>query len=184
MKKAPEKKVLLIEKGQDIYHRNCPVLQHKLEKCPIDKNHYSGCFPSCAMTNGFGGAGAYSDGKFNITTEFGGWLSDVLDDEVLKKFMKDVINMSWDGFNLHEWEKEKLDEMVAYNREQQALKDGIKQGIEQGIEQGIKQNIEQTIKEMLKNNLDLKLIAKVTNKSVDEIIEIQDSIIIDKENLS
>ena len=87
--------------------------------------------------------------------------------------------MSWDGFNLHEWEKDKLDEMVAYNREQKGLKDGINQGVEQGI----KQNIEQTIKEMLKNNLDLELISKITKKSVDEIIEIQESII-DKENLS
>jgi len=97
MKKAPEKKVLLIEKGQDIYHRNCPVLQHKLEKCPIDKNNYSGCFPSCAMTNGFGGAGAYSDGKFNITTEFGGWLSDVLDDDELLDLIKyvDSINLEY-----------------------------------------------------------------------------------------
>ena len=86
-------------------------------------------------------------------------LSDVLDDEVIKKFMKDVINMSWDGFNLHEWEKDKLDEMVVYNREQKALKDGIKQGIEQ------------TIKEMLKNNLDLELISKITNKSIEEIRE-------------
>ncbi len=97
MKKAPEKKVLLIEKGQDIYHRNCPVLQHKLEKCPIDKNNYSGCFPSCAMTNGFGGAGAYSDGKFNITTEFGGWLSDILDDDLLLDLIKyvDSINLEY-----------------------------------------------------------------------------------------
>ncbi len=96
MKKAPEKKVLLIEKGQDIYHRNCPVLNHKLEKCPINKEHHSGCFPSCAMTNGFGGAGAYSDGKFNITTEFGGWLNDVIDDDVLLDLIKyvDSINIA------------------------------------------------------------------------------------------
>ena len=95
MKKAPEKKVLLVEKGQDIYHRNCPVLNHKLEKCPINKNKYSGCFPSCAMTNGFGGAGAFSDGKFNITTEFGGWLTDIMDDDQLINLIKyvDSINL-------------------------------------------------------------------------------------------
>ncbi len=94
-KLSPEKKILLIEKGQDIYHRNCPVLNHKLEKCPIDKNHYSGCHPACAMTNGFGGAGAYSDGKFNITTEFGGWLSDILDEQELLSLIKyvDSINL-------------------------------------------------------------------------------------------
>ena len=97
MKKAPEKKVLLIEKGQDIYHRNCPVLNHKLEKCPMNKENYSGCFPGCAITNGFGGAGAYSDGKFNITTEFGGWLTDIIDEDELLDLIKyvDSINLEY-----------------------------------------------------------------------------------------
>lgn len=96
MKKAPDLKVLLLEKGQDIYHRNCPVLSHKMEKCPINKNNYSGCFPSCAMTNGFGGAGAYSDGKFNITSEFGGWLSEIIDDDELIELIKyvDEVNLA------------------------------------------------------------------------------------------
>ncbi len=95
IKKSPDLKILLLEKGQDIYHRNCPVLAHKLEKCPVNKNNYSGCYPSCAMTNGFGGAGAYSDGKFNITTEFGGWLSDVIDEDTLLDLIKyvDQINL-------------------------------------------------------------------------------------------
>lgn len=94
MQKAPDLKVLLIEKGQDIYHRNCPVLAHKIDKCPINKDHYSGCYPACAMTNGFGGAGAYSDGKFNITSEFGGWLSEILDDEELLNLIKYVDNIN------------------------------------------------------------------------------------------
>ena len=49
------------------------------------------------MTNGFGGAGAYSDGKFNITTEFGGWLSDALDDDELLDLIKyvDSINLEY-----------------------------------------------------------------------------------------
>lgn len=95
IKKSPKLKILLLEKGQDIYHRNCPVLMHKLEKCPVNKNNYSGCFPACAMTNGFGGAGAYSDGKFNITSEFGGWLSDIIDEDVLIDLIKyvDQINL-------------------------------------------------------------------------------------------
>ena len=70
--KNPELKVLLIDKGHDIYNRNCPVLQHKIKKCPINKKGKNGCSPACSITNGFGGAGAYSDGKFNITSEFGG----------------------------------------------------------------------------------------------------------------
>jgi uncharacterized FAD-dependent dehydrogenase len=78
--KLPGAKVLLIDKGHDIYKRNCPILQKKIEKCPppAGKKDYAGCVPACSITNGFGGAGAYSDGKFNITSEFGGWMTDYL----------------------------------------------------------------------------------------------------------
>lgn len=78
----PNAKVLLIDKGHDIYRRNCPILQKKIEKCPAPtvKKDHAGCLPACSITNGFGGAGAYSDGKFNITSEFGGWMTDYLPD--------------------------------------------------------------------------------------------------------
>ncbi len=78
--KAPSLKVLLIDKGRDIYKRRCPILEKRLDKCPpaTQKKDYAGCVPACSITNGFGGAGAYSDGKFNITTEFGGWMTDYL----------------------------------------------------------------------------------------------------------
>jgi uncharacterized FAD-dependent dehydrogenase len=84
--KAPHLKVLLIEKGRNIYKRSCPIMQKKISKCPSFKNKDgAGCFPACSITNGFGGAGAYSDGKFNITTEFGGWMTEYLaPSEVLK----------------------------------------------------------------------------------------------------
>jgi len=88
IKQNPNHKVLLIEKGLDITKRNCPVLNHKIDKCPESKKGYRGCYPACSITSGFGGAGAYSDGKFNITTDFGGWLQDYLEkDELL-----DLIN--------------------------------------------------------------------------------------------
>lgn len=78
--KAPGLKVLLVDKGRDIYKRSCPILQKKMVKCPppTAKKEHAGCIPTCSITSGFGGAGAYSDGKFNITTEFGGWLTDYL----------------------------------------------------------------------------------------------------------
>ena len=90
-------RVLLVDKGHDIYHRNCPVLSHKLTKCPIDKNGHSGCHPACSITNGFGGAGAYSDGKFNITSEFGGWMTDYLDPKVVEDLISyvDSINLKY-----------------------------------------------------------------------------------------
>jgi Uncharacterized FAD-dependent dehydrogenases len=78
LEKNKNLKVLLVDKGHDIYHRICPVMQHKIPKCPKNKDGISGCYPACSITNGFGGAGAYSDGKFNITSEFGGWMTDYL----------------------------------------------------------------------------------------------------------
>lgn len=84
MQKAPNMKVLLIDKGHDIYHRVCPIILKKIKQCPKDMYGNSGCKPACSITCGFGGAGAYSDGKFNITNEFGGWMSDYIDsDEVI-----------------------------------------------------------------------------------------------------
>lgn len=78
--KFPHAKVLLIDKGHDIYSRRCPILEEKIKLCPppAGKKEYAGCLPACSITSGFGGAGAYSDGKFNITTEFGGWMTDYL----------------------------------------------------------------------------------------------------------
>jgi uncharacterized protein len=96
--KMPEAKVLLIDKGHDIYRRNCPILQKKIEKCPpaAGKKEFAGCLPACSITNGFGGAGAYSDGKFNITSEFGGWMTDYLPESQVVELIKyvDEINLS------------------------------------------------------------------------------------------
>ena len=56
MLKAPDAKVLLIDKGHDIYNRRCPILEKKAKKCPTDSHGNSGCKPSCSITCGFGGA--------------------------------------------------------------------------------------------------------------------------------
>ena len=93
--KNKDLKILLLDKGRNIYERRCPILEHKLEKCPLNIEGYNECKPACSITNGFGGAGAYSDGKFNITTEFGGWLTDYISGEQLL----DLINYV-DGINL------------------------------------------------------------------------------------
>ena len=79
--KNPELKVLLIDKGHDVMYRHCPIKDKKIKSCPQIKEHEPGCLPACSITSGFGGAGAYSDGKFNITSEFGGWLTDYLDNQ-------------------------------------------------------------------------------------------------------
>ncbi|MCA1030351.1 NAD(P)/FAD-dependent oxidoreductase [Bacillus timonensis] len=95
--KLPEANILLIDKGHDIYKRNCPILQKKIEKCPpaAGRKEFAGCLPACSITNGFGGAGAYSDGKFNITSEFGGWMTDYLPNSDVVDLIKyvDEINL-------------------------------------------------------------------------------------------
>jgi len=69
VKLRPDAKVLILERGSDIYSRDCPILQGKIKQCPKAKGDKlpAGCLPACSVTSGFGGAGAYSDGKFNIT---------------------------------------------------------------------------------------------------------------------
>ena len=95
MLKAPQLKVLLIDKGPNSYNRKCPILEKKIDRCPKVKNKSAGCYPACSMTSGFGGSGAYSDGKFNITSEFGGWMTDYLPEEEVLDLIRyvDAINL-------------------------------------------------------------------------------------------
>ena len=91
--KQPNLKVLLIDKGQDVMYRHCPIKEKKIKSCPIIKNNEPGCLPACSITAGFGGAGAYSDGKFNITSEFGGWLTDYLSTDEVENIIQYVDNL-------------------------------------------------------------------------------------------
>ena len=95
IEKNPLLKVILVDKGQNIYDRKCPILEKKITKCPVNREGVSGCHPACSITNGFGGAGAYSDGKFNITSEFGGWMTEYLEREVVEELIEyvDSINL-------------------------------------------------------------------------------------------
>lgn len=96
--KMPHATILLVDKGHDIYRRNCPILEKKIEKCPpaTTRKDFAGCLPACSITNGFGGTGAYSDGKFNITSEYGGWMTDYLSPSEVIELIKyvDEINLS------------------------------------------------------------------------------------------
>lgn len=70
IKQKKDLNIVMIEQGNDIYNRTCPIIDKKVKDCVSCK--------SCSIMRGFGGAGAFSDGKFNLTTEFGGWLTDYL----------------------------------------------------------------------------------------------------------
>ena len=67
-------KILMIEKGSDLERRACPMIDSSIPcvQCGL-----------CSILCGWGGAGAYSDGKLTLTSDFGGWLKDYLSPEDL-----------------------------------------------------------------------------------------------------
>ena len=105
-------------------------------------------------------------------TELYNILSKFVSDEERDKLIRDVIVMSEKYTPLHEWEKEAMDAMVERAIEREALK----QGLEQGLEQGKEENKIEMIKSMLENDIDIEKIAKVSDKSIEEIKEIEKTI--------
>ena len=91
VKNAPELKVLVFDAGHTLEKRKCPIDGKKVKSC-------IGCKP-CSIMNGFGGAGAFSDGKYNITNDFGGTLYEYIGRETALELMHyvDQINMSHGG---------------------------------------------------------------------------------------
>ena len=63
-KEKNQAKILMIDKGAPLEKRVCPIKAGKTKNCIK-------CSP-CHIMNGYGGAGTLSDGKYNITTQFGG----------------------------------------------------------------------------------------------------------------
>ena len=93
MKKAPNLKVAVLETGFPLEERHCPIDGDKVKSCIKCK--------TCAIMNGFGGAGAFSDGKYNITNDFGGTLHEYIGRNKALELMNyvDGINMSHGGEN-------------------------------------------------------------------------------------
>ena len=84
-------KVAVIEMGNPLAKRKCPIDGKKVKTC-------IGCKP-CSIMSGFGGAGAFSDGKYNITNDFGGTLCEHIGKGPAIELMKyvDHINMTHGG---------------------------------------------------------------------------------------
>ena len=78
----PSLKILLLEKGRDIKERKCPIVMGKSRSCVK-------CDP-CAIMEGLAGAGAFSDGKYIISLEYGGWLPDLLEHDLVLKYIKEA----------------------------------------------------------------------------------------------
>ncbi len=88
---APEKRIAVFELGRPLDKRRCPIDGEKVRacvKCPV-----------CSIMSGFGGAGAFSDGKYNITNQFGGTLYEHVGKREALELMRyvDGINVSHGG---------------------------------------------------------------------------------------
>ena len=111
--KRPDLKVALFELGHPLEKRKCPIDGEKITscvKCPV-----------CAIMSGFGGAGAFSDGKYNITNQFGGTLYEKIGRQKATELMwyVDGINMSHGG------EGTKLYKAVNQDLKKQCLQNGL-----------------------------------------------------------
>ena len=91
MVQRPDLKVAVFEAGHELRKRHCPIDGNKIKSC-------IGC-KSCSIMSGFGGAGAFSDGKYNITNDFGGTLYEYIGKQQALSLMRyvDEINLRFGG---------------------------------------------------------------------------------------
>ena len=87
----PSLKIAVFEAGHALAKRKCPIDGVKIKTCIECR--------SCSIMSGFGGAGAFSDGKYNITNDFGGTLYEYIGKQKAIDLMKyvDEINMLYGG---------------------------------------------------------------------------------------
>lgn len=91
LKLHPELKIGMFETGNPLEKRKCPIDGVKIKSCIHCK--------TCGIMNGFGGAGAFSDGKYNITNQFGGTLYEHVGRAKAIELMEyvDHINLTYGG---------------------------------------------------------------------------------------
>lgn len=91
VKKNGDLKIAVFEAGYPLHKRHCPIDGKKVKSCISCK--------TCSIMSGFGGAGAFSDGKYNITNNFGGTLYEYIGKARATELMHyvDDINMAYGG---------------------------------------------------------------------------------------
>ncbi len=91
VQRKPAWRVAVLEAGNPLEKRHCPIDGDKVKSCIHCK--------TCAIMNGFGGAGAFSDGKYNLTNAFGGTLYEYIGKQKAMELMRyvDDINMASGG---------------------------------------------------------------------------------------
>ena len=78
--KSPDMTIIVTERGNELNRRACPA----------SKNNTCVHCKVCSITSGFAGAGAFSDGKFNLGTAYGGTLGEELGDDVANLYINEV----------------------------------------------------------------------------------------------
>ena len=84
-------KIAVFELGNPLNRRKCPIDGDKIKSCIRCR--------TCSIMSGFGGAGAFSDGKYNLTNDFGGSLYEHVGKSRAMELMKyvDSINLQYGG---------------------------------------------------------------------------------------
>lgn len=91
IKRNADLKIAVFELGNPLEKRRFPIDGEKVKSCVNCK--------TCAIMSGFGGAGAFSDGKYNITNDFGGTLYEHIGRKKAIELMEyvDEINVTHGG---------------------------------------------------------------------------------------
>ena len=91
VQRRPSLRVAVFEAGHPLSKRHCPIDGDRVKSCISCK--------CCSIMSGFGGAGAFSDGKYNITNDFGGTLYQYIGKKQALELMRyvDRINMRFGG---------------------------------------------------------------------------------------
>ena len=116
LRHGSKKKMLLVEKGKPVEKRHCPK---------AEVGHCVNCRPTCAITTGFSGAGAFSDGKLSLSYEVGGDLPTLIGEEFAQELI-DYTDKIYLEFG--------ADEHVEGNYEGEEIKEIRKRAIRAGLQ--------------------------------------------------
>jgi uncharacterized FAD-dependent dehydrogenase len=99
-------RVLMLDKGPDLEKRHCLARETgRCMKCAI-----------CALMTGWGGSGAFSDGKLTLTTQVGGLLAEIRGEEEAGRLVQQVDDL-WVRFGAdsepYEGDQERIEELVS-----------------------------------------------------------------------
>lgn len=111
-KLCPNLKIGLFELGMSLEKRKCPITSGHVKNCINCK--------ACSIMSGFGGAGAFSDGKYNITNDFGGNLHEYIGKNQALELLRYVDNINMDfggkGTKLYTTKGTKLRKLCMQNK--------------------------------------------------------------------